>query len=226
MASAWRSAGSSSTTRTRVIPRARCARRPTGAAAAWSARRRASGRPPARRPSPRSGRGPSARPSPTPAPSRSPMRWNGVNSFSRSASGTPGPWSTIGQLRRFSAPAVATTWTGASPAVAQRVVEQVGQHALEQAGVGVDQRQVVGDVDLHALGRVRQPAARSRRRPRRARPDGAAPRARRPAAGSRRADSSPARRAGRPTPRWWPAARRAPPPASRRRRRAGWSRSP
>src|SRR5581483_4556876 len=61
-----------------------------------------------------------ARPRPTPAPEeRSPSRWNGRNTRSRSAGGMPGPWSTTRTSTADPGPPPATTRTGTRPAGAR-----------------------------------------------------------------------------------------------------------
>ena len=131
---------------------------------------------------------------------------NGSNRRSRCSAGTPGPWSAISSFA-LPAPANARDLDRASAAVAQRVVEQVGEHALEQPGVGEHERQVVGHVDVDARRRAGEREQRraddlvERDRPRPARS------ARRPAGGSRRAGWRRPRRGGRPSPRSSPAAR-------------------
>ena len=91
-----------------------------------------------------------ARPSPTPEPcGTSPSRWNGANIVSRSTSATPGPLSTTRICTRLpcsSAISPASNRTGAAVRrVSHRVRGDVGDHPLQQAGIGVDQRQIIGD---------------------------------------------------------------------------------
>ena len=152
MASARRICGSSSTTRIAVtscryqpaIGRDRQrddhggARRPGVSSTASS--------PPMATENPRA----TARPRPTPAPvGRSPSRWNGWKT--RSALGgrdaralVDDPHSTWPPTRRRPRPGPARP--GGDQA--ERVVDQVGQHPLEQGRVGVDPGQRLGHVDL------------------------------------------------------------------------------
>ena len=127
--------------------------------------------------------------------------------LARSA-GTPGPWSTTSSLA-LSAPAAAVTSTGPRRRRGAPRCREVGEHALEQPRVGLDERQVLGHVDLDARRRARHGEHR-----------GADDLVERDRLGlhGHRARLEPAgveqvrddrRPAGRPTPRSWPAARRA-----------------
>ena len=107
-----------------------------------------------------------ARPSPIPPavpgpPTRPSSRWNASNIAPFSSSGTPQPWSTISS--RTQLPSCPARSSGSRPRrrVGQRVGEQVGQHPLQQSRVGPDQRQAVGDAELHPAAAV-QAAQRDR----------------------------------------------------------------
>ena len=149
------------------------------------------------------GRGRSRPPAPSPRRARTARR-----SARHSLSGMPGPWSTT---RTTILPPTSRERDQHRPAaaVADRVLEQVGEGALELGGVGVDQ----------SAARRRAPAApaRGRRRsrrgppraPRRGRPARGAARPCPPPAATCRAGSRPGARAARP--------RRRPPRSARAR---------
>ena len=91
-------------------------------------------------------------PRPTPrAVPRSSTRPNGWNIRSRWASVTPGPWSTTFRLAVVPARGRAHLDRPVLAAVADRVVEQVREHTLEQTGVRLDEREILRHVDRHPL---------------------------------------------------------------------------
>ena len=111
-----------------------------------------------------------ARPRPDAARARSSSRWNGANMrvpVARPA--RPGRGRRRAAAPMPSAPARPRDRAPRCRAVRDRtrVVDQVGDDPLEQAGVGQHQRQVVGDVDVARRRRCRCRSA-PRRRPRRA----------------------------------------------------------
>ena len=94
-----------------------------------------------------------ARPRPTPVPrSTSPSRWNGSKTRCCSDAGIPGPRSTI---RRWitSCTAPASTRTGASSGDhLQRVLDEVGDDAFEERGVGSHGGEGLGHIGYHGTG--------------------------------------------------------------------------
>ena len=104
-----------------------------------------------------------ASPRPTPMSlSVSPRRWNGRKSRSRAASGTPGPRSTTLQVDPPGDLAGLDPNRRAVRAVADGVVDDVGDGPLQQGGVDVDPRQGLGDVDDDLPARRRQAGERRR----------------------------------------------------------------
>ena len=118
---------------------------------------------------------PRDRASPRPTPvvlSVSPRRWNGAKTRSSSAGGMPGPRSMTRSSTRSPRLLPATPGRRRRRAVAHGVADEVGDHPLEQPGVGEHQRQVVGHVDHHASAVRRRGRPAPAAPPRRARPDG------------------------------------------------------
>ena len=106
------------------------------------------------RPSPRRNPCATDRPRPTPMVlSWSPSRWNGANSCSSVPRGMPGPSSSDVDQHPVADPARGDAHR-AVRRVAQRVVDQVGQHPLQQAAVG--HRDGVADLDLDPVERSRR----------------------------------------------------------------------
>ena len=88
--------------------------------------------------------------SPRPIPvvlSVSPRRWKGRKTRSRSSGGMPGPRSMTRISTRSPRRLLVRCGGRLGRCVAQRVGGDVGEHPLEQSGVGVDQDGVVGEVD-------------------------------------------------------------------------------
>ena len=78
-----------------------------------------------------------ARPRPTPSPrGASPPRWNGAKIWSLASSGTPGPRSTTRICTRSPSRPAWTTTSRRPGGVPQRVLEDVGEDPVEEAGVG------------------------------------------------------------------------------------------
>ena len=149
--------------------------------------------------------------SPRPAPpcgAARPPCWNGSKIRCRSLSGIPGPWSTT-RTTILSPTQPRLDQDRPAAAVADRVLEQVGEGALELGGVGLDQRQVAVDREPHRLGPRRSPRER-RRAPRRGRPPRGGARPCPPPAATCRAGSRPGARAARPRRRSPRSARPAP----------------
>ena len=151
-----------------------------------------------------------ASPSPTPVPDgASPRRWNASNMRTRSASGTPGPRSTIRSSSRSPATPRVRADGVSGRGVAHGVLDEVRHRAFEQAGVGEDQRGRVAGAIVDRCraatprrGALHDLVERGRRQHGSHRPG------LQPATG--RAGSPAARRGGRPRPRRCRAARRDP----------------
>ena len=86
---------------------------------------------------------------------RSSRRWNGAKMRSRCSGGTPGPWSTTSSLALSAAGGRASPRRAVLAAVPEGVVDQVGEHPLEQPGSAWTSGRSSGDVERHPLGRAR-----------------------------------------------------------------------
>ena len=110
-----------------------------------------------------------ARPSPTPVPrSRSPRRWNGWKTRSRSARWIPGPRSTTAQVDVVLDRARFDADRQCRRRPLQRVLDEVRDDTFEQRGVTEHRRQRFGHVGLDASARVRRGSPARPARPLRA----------------------------------------------------------
>ncbi len=159
-----------------------------------------------------------ARPSPTPsADVRSPSRWNGSKTRSRSSMGMPGPRSTTRSSTRSSV-ADPATWTGClGPVPRARVGDEVRDRPLEQRRIHVDPWQGFRHVHLDGTSAVRAGSPAPWARPRRGRPWSARGSGPRSGSGSCRGGCPPGCRAGPPPPRSRRGTRWSPPRSSARR---------